>query len=92
MDTTWKFLRTIATEASGGLSFEARVLDSISALSSSLDTKLAEFNTKPPYLPSSGFHGSNTVRFEVKKCHTIAVSMFYHTLSSPSNEVTVQQI
>ena len=33
----------MATETSGGSSFEARVLDSISALSSSFDAKLAEF-------------------------------------------------
>ena len=33
----------MATETSGGSSFEAGVLDSISALSSSFDAKLAEF-------------------------------------------------
>ena len=33
----------MATETSGGSSFEARVLDSISALSSSFDAKLADF-------------------------------------------------
>ena len=33
----------MATDTSGGSSFEARVLDSISALSSSFDAKLAEF-------------------------------------------------
>ena len=33
----------MATEASGASGFEARVLDSISALPSSFDTKLADF-------------------------------------------------
>ena len=33
----------MATEASGASGFEARVLDSISALSSSFDAKLADF-------------------------------------------------
>ena len=38
-----KILHSMATEVSGGSSFKARVLDSISVLSSSFDAKLAVF-------------------------------------------------